>query len=106
MFAESVRIQFKLSASSSESLSKVFKADLGIDFEENQSWSSVSKDSEARFGVSWTGSTQGAYSTSDGVDSAIAAWCAGITEENAVPIKFTENGGISISSLIEESFAM
>ncbi len=100
-FAEKVRINFKMAASSNDSLSEVFKVDLGVELDTNGSWTSIAKDSVASLKLYYTGSTAGAYSTGNALDQAIGNWSSGMNAGTAAAYAFTDGGSISIASLIE-----
>ncbi len=64
------------------------------------------EDTETNLEITWTGSTSGGTSSLNGIDSAIASWQSGITENTAVSVGITKDGGIPISSLLDENPAL
>ena len=90
----------KFSANGQVSLSKLFSLglELGVSMGEDMSWKGET--TEAHFNIHWTGSNAGGTPTLSGLNDAIRRFENGINESNAVAVRFTKNGAISIGSLI------
>ena len=94
------QIKFALEKSGSLSLTDILGLDFGIglSLDGKVDWSD--ENTEAHFRIDWKGSTGGGTTTPNGLDSAISRFESNINENNAVSIRFTTNGAISIGSLI------
>ncbi len=93
------KVNFEFGKNANVSISDILGLNLGWDFslDANGKWSD--EDTNANFTIDWKGSTGGGTTSQVGLDSALARFESGVAE-NAVPIKFTDKGAISIGSLI------
>ena len=81
-------------------LSALLSADLGIGVTMGSSYDWSGEETEAHFRIFWTGSNGGGATSPDSIDSAIRNFENGLNINNAVTVRFTTDGAISIGSLI------
>lgn len=76
----------------------VVKLNVGVEGELKEDETRKSSDTETKFNVEWLGSTAGAVTDPANLDAALNAWSAGV---DPVPLSFSEDGAISMVSLLE-----
>ncbi len=93
--ASDVKAHFKLNGSAN--ISKLFDLNVGLDVKESTSTEWKNSETEAHFHVEWYGSTGGAGTNPANLDAMLQAWANNI---DPVTVGFTENGAISMSSIL------
>ena len=97
--AQRVKQEFELSGGDIK-LSSLVKLDLGIGVKMDSGYNWSNSETEAHFRISWTGSNGGGSSTPENIDAAIGNFESGLNESNAISVRFTTDGAISIGTLI------
>ena len=94
------KVDFELEKGLGIAFSDILSADLGVGISLNGKADWSGEDTEAHFKIDWKGSTSGGTTTPSNLDSAIRSFESNINESNAVTIRFTTEGAISIGSLV------
>ena len=94
------QIDFEFESGLGLAFSDILSSDLGVGISLNGKADWSNEDTEAHFKIDWKGSTSGGTTTPSNLDSAIRSFESNINESNAVTIRFTTEGAISIGSLV------
>ena len=94
------QVNFELNKGLGLSLGDILSSDLGVDISLNGKADWSNEYTEAHFKIDWKGSTSGGATTPNNLDAAINNFESNINENNAVTIRFTNEGAISIGSLV------
>ena len=98
--AASIAAGFNASTAGGGAIDQVIQSDFSIGIQAKQEIESNSETTQADFKTIVYGGTGGAAGNLDAVNEALLNWSGSMSEENAMSIKFTENGAISISYLL------
>ncbi len=98
--AAKVELGFSTSTAGGGALDQIIQKDFNIDASVSEEIQSSTSETKADFSMSYNGGNGGAATSPSDVSGAVSKWSSSISEDNAVSIKFTENGAISIATVL------
>lgn len=98
--AVDVKAGFSMSTSGGGALDQIIQKDYNLSASVEEEINHSGESTKSSFTTHYYGGSGAATSTPSGVDSALKTWSSSLSEDNARSIEFTEDGAISIVTLL------